>query len=593
MYVTIFKNLGDITNPHQITLAAALDRIRSGRSKDKVLSIRNKVFTGENYDQDKKELPAIVFSAAKTKEVENKKGKPTHREDDSVVEHSGVFILDFDKCDVAMKIEQLKLDPYIYATWVAPSGTGVKALVKCPPSIKDHNLYYTAFLDRYPELDSTSRNVSRLTFESYDPQLWINEQSLEWDKKLTEEQRKTNKDKESNRRGAKIISTAVAMVRASYDGKKHSDLLAAANLLGGYIATGRVNEEEAIKVLEEEIKLKNPSNFDQAQTTIRDGIAHGKTRPLHESKKIEKAQQFLRRDDGSYDFLADMGEMDEYLRAVIDGTLRMGMPTGLNGLNPFWMFKEHHLVWVIGSDSVGKSNLVWYLSILAAIFHDWRVIIHSAENQDGQLRKKLMEFYLGKPVKLMDDEEITIARDFIKDHFRIMSSTQMHTLDDFLLKCEIVIDEGFEANLVIGEPWNSFDIPATIDTYRHNIHSLNMLRIFKENYCSVYVCDHVNTAAARAKDKDNYALPPTKADCEGGQMKANKVDDFLVVHRVGNHPLRKRDTQIHVVKVRDEETGGGKTEKDSPVIVEMNGDFCGYKCNGQDPVREYWKKIKG
>lgn len=580
----IFENFNDISNPHEITIEAALKRIKTGKSKDKVLEIRRKVAAKEDYEDDKKQLPCILFSAAKVKKTISRRDLETFREDASVVEHSGFLTLDWDDCDPTLKIDQLKKDPYIYAAWLSPSATGVRALIKCPPSIENHNLYYTAFLDRYPELDSTSRNISRVTFESFDEGLWCNPNSLVWDKKLTEEQRRKNKEKDANRRGKNVLSTAVAMVRSSYDGIKHESLLKAANLLGGYVAAGRVSEEEAVKVLEDEIRQKNPKDFNSAAQTIKDGIDYGKRRPLVEAKRIEKGQSFLKRSDGTFDFEASNEEMTDYELAVINGTLEMGLPTGLNELNTYWMFKKHHLVWVIGADSVGKSFLVWYLAVLAAKLHGWKIIINSAENKDGQLRKKLKEYYLGKSIKLMDDEELTIVDDFVKTHFKIISSKQMHTLDDFLLKCEVLIDGGFEADVVIGEPWNSFDMSGNADSYRSLIHSLNVLRVFKENYCSIWVADHINTAAARSKDKDGYALPPGKADAEMGQMKANKVDDFIIIHRVGNHPYKKKETQIHVQKVKDEETGGKKTDKDNPVILELEDNYCGYRCNGINPI---------
>src|SRR5690606_38982287 len=111
-------------------------------------------------------------------------------------------------------------------------------------------LYYTAFLERYPELDPTSRNISRGTFESYDPDLWINPHPLTWDKRVTQDDYRKNKEREKNKRNVRVIATAVAMVRASYDGIKHDSLRNAAVLLGGYIATGRVDENEAVRVLE-------------------------------------------------------------------------------------------------------------------------------------------------------------------------------------------------------------------------------------------------------------------------------------------------------------------------------------------------------
>lgn len=577
--VTIFKDFSETTKPHYISVEAALARIQQGKSKESIELLRQGKF-------DKMKLPSVLWSASATKPVTTEKVANSHRCDESVTEHSGFFILDFDEVDVNLKSSQLKTDPFVYAVWLSPSGNGVKALVKCPASVENHRLYYTAFLDRYPELDSTSRNVSRVTFESYDPNLWLNRNSLIWDKKLTEEQRKANKDKEANRRGTKVISTAVGMIRASYDGQKHSDLLKAAHLLGGYIATGRVDESEAIKVLAEEIKAKNPKDLSGAIQTIKDGINHGKSRPLHETKKIEKAQQFLRRDDGSYDFLADDSEMTEYELAVINGTLEMGLPTGLNNLNPYWMFKKHHLVWIGSVDNTGKSFLVWYLAVLAARLHGWKIVINSNENGDGQLRKKLKEFYMGKSIKVADDEELTMAHDFVKKHFRIMTNKQLHTVEDWLLKAELIYDEGFEFDVLIGDPFNSYDVPTDANMHLNNLKALNMLRVFKENYSSVWITDHVGSTAARKKDKDGYIEVPWKSDIEYGQLKANKTDDFLMIHRLINHPFKKNDLEIHVHKIKDRESGGSPTQKDEPVIIQMNSDYCGYSANYHDPIKE-------
>lgn len=593
MNVTVFKNFEDKTSPYYRDIYNVLNRIKTGKSRKLIETIRAKVFTGEDYDKDKKALPFVVFAAANTKEVmvekEGKEPYPSHRLDASVVEHSGFFVLDFDKVDVPQKIEQLRKDPYIFACWIGPSGTGVKGLVQCPPSIENHDLYYTAFLDRYPELDPTSRNISRGTFESYDPDIYINSHSLVWDKRLSAEELKKKREKEKNKRSVRVMATAVAMVRASTDGNKHDNLRNAAVLLGGYIATGRVNQDEAIKLLEEEIKQKHPKDFDLARQTIRDGIDYGKARPLHETKKIERSQEFLRREDGSYDFLADDEEMLEYELAVINGTLPMGLPTGINQLNEYWMFKKNHLVWFAGMDNVGKSFFVWYLAVLAAMFHGWKFLIYSSENDDGQLRKKIKEFFLGKSLKIADDEELTIAHDFVKEHFKIMASTEMHNVDEMLIKAEIVFDEGYEFDCFIAEPYNSFEPIANMDSHRNNLYNLNKMRVFKKRYAALWIADHIYSAGARDKDSDGYVRAPHKSQVDGGQIKANKTDDFIVLHRLVNHPERKNDTQVHVQKVKDKETGGSLTDKDNPVIVQINMGYCGYSCNGIDPVKEYWK----
>jgi hypothetical protein len=603
MTVTIFKNFGDKTEPHYISIEVALNRIRRGSKAKKLIdSIRSKVFTGESYGKDKELLPFIVFAAARTKAVviekEGKEPYESHRLDESVVEHSGVFALDFDKTDVAQKIEQLKLDPYIYACWISPSGTGVKALVKCPPSLENHDLYYTAFLERYPELDATSRNISRGSFESYDPDIYVNESSLVWDKRITQEEYRRKREKEKNKRPIKILATAVAMVRASHEGNKHESLRSAANLLGGYIAINRVKEEEAIKILEEEIAQKNPRDMETARQTIRDGIEWGKNHPIQEAKKIEKSQQFLRRTDGTYDFLADDDEMEEYEQAVIEGTLPMGLVTGINELNTWWMFKKNHLVWFAGLDNVGKSFFVWYLAVLAAMFHDWRFLVYSSENDDGQVRKKLKEFFLGKSLKTATKEELALAREFVTKHFRIIASTEMHTVDEMLIKAEIIYDEGYEFDCVIAEPYNSFQPMKELDAHRNNLYNLNKMRVFKKQYATIWAGDHVGSDAARSVETDKkseyygYVKAPWKSQIDGGQIKASKVDDFIMLHRLANHPFERYITQVHIQKVRDKETGGDVTDKDTPVKLQINMGYCGYTCNGIDPVEQYWKKLK-
>jgi hypothetical protein len=228
---------------------------------------------------------------------------------------------------------------------------------------------------------------------------------------------------------------------------------------------------------------------------------------------------------------------------------------------------------------------VWYLAVLAAKNYGWRVLIHSAENSDGPVFKKLMEFYLGKSLKKADDEEIATAHTFVKAHFKIISSRQLLTVEDFLMRAELVYDEGWPFQLLIGEPFNAFNIVGE-NMYRSTLNSLNILRVFKENYgCAVWVTDHIVTGAARKKTKEGYTEVPWKTDVNEGQIKAAKADDFIILHRLINHPFDKNRLQFHVVKIKDIETGGFPTQKDDPVILEINNDYSGYTCNGRDAIK--------
>jgi len=601
--VTIFKDGIDVENPHYITVKQALSRIGSGKSKDLVEKIREAKLKGESYDGLKIKLPSVIWAGECKKGVDKvyksgkKKGKKytSMRDDESVTNHSGYFVIDFDHLkDAEIKKQQLKNDEYIAACWVSPSSIdgdgGVKAIVKCPPSIEKHGDYYSSFISRYPELDPTSRNLSRLCFESYDPDIFIRSSAKVWDKIVSKENTAKVTQSRTEKHNNRITSIAVGMIRSSVDGEKHDTLIKAAKLCGGYNA--RLDEARTKQILLDEVVSKGVKDVEGAKKAIDDGYEYGKTQPIHEIKKIEKAQQFIKKDDGDYDFIASKDEMDEYEEAYINGTLPMGIPTGLNGLDKHWMFKHNHLVWMAGIDNVGKSFIAWYKAVLQAMFNDKKFLLFSAENGDGQVRKKLKEFFLGRNINQVTKKERDLATSFVDKHFKIFSSKKMYTWEDFLMRAEIVFDEGWEYDCLIAEPYNSMDIPNEMSDHRHNVKSLNMLRVFKENYASIWVCDHAGSAAARDKDNDGYVKVPWKSSIDGGQMKANKVDDFLVYHRLVDHPTDWMVTEIHVQKIKDVESGGSPTQRGNPFRIVMNVNKCGYhQVDGFDPVKSFWDAV--
>ena len=119
-----------------------------------------------------------------------------------------------------------------------------------------------------------------------------------------------------------------------------------------------------------------------------------------------------------------------------------------------------------------------------------------------------------------------------------------------------------------------------------------MLRVFKENYATIWIADHASSAASRTKDKDGFVKVPWKSEISGGQIKANKADSFNIAHRFISDPARDRILEFHVQKIRSKETGGKPTPFDSPVKFVINSNYCGYTCGGVDPVAEFWGRDK-
>jgi len=158
--ISIYESLYDVDSSHVITVGQALGRIKKGKSKDKVEQIR-RLGTGKERDSVKKSLPSPLFS-----------GVFKSRNDNNIISYTGLICLDFDNCKIVEKMSELKRNKYVIACWVSPSGNGVKALVEVSHPEK-HLQHFDAMLEDFKDLDPTGRNLSRVCFESYDPDMYI------------------------------------------------------------------------------------------------------------------------------------------------------------------------------------------------------------------------------------------------------------------------------------------------------------------------------------------------------------------------------------------------------------------------------------
>lgn len=173
--VTVFKNIRETSTPFFRDIMVILNRIKEGNSKDLVKSIRALAGKTER-NELKKDLPAICFS-----------GKFNKRNDNSLVEHSGLICLDFDGYTKTKELlqdkENLSKNKYVFSVFISPSGDGLKVLVKVPPDAENHVNYFNSLEKHFnsERFDKTSKNISRVCYESYDPLIHINENSSLWD----------------------------------------------------------------------------------------------------------------------------------------------------------------------------------------------------------------------------------------------------------------------------------------------------------------------------------------------------------------------------------------------------------------------------
>ena len=116
--VTIFESIHKTDRPFHITIDAALERVRNGKSREICEEVR-RIQTKAERNVVKKKLPAVCFSGSFSK-----------RSADGLIHHSGYICIDFDGFkdhdELQSKKFELEFDDFTYACFISPSGDGLK-----------------------------------------------------------------------------------------------------------------------------------------------------------------------------------------------------------------------------------------------------------------------------------------------------------------------------------------------------------------------------------------------------------------------------------------------------------------------------------
>lgn len=169
--VSLFKRITDVKNPIDYNLDDILEIIRTGTEfdlKKKVQDVRNAK------DKDEKDSMKIRIPAATVNGTFESKNK------NCLLVYSSYTALDFDHIpedEIQDFIDNLKKSPHVYAGFRTSSGEGYKAIIlhdNLEPLY--HDDLYEQLLEYYncEVKDTSTRDLARGNYLSYDPDLWIN-----------------------------------------------------------------------------------------------------------------------------------------------------------------------------------------------------------------------------------------------------------------------------------------------------------------------------------------------------------------------------------------------------------------------------------
>jgi len=276
------------------------------------------------------------------------------------------------------------------------------------------------------------------------------------------------------------------------------------------------------------------------------------------------------------------------------GRIKQGLKLDIPEIDEHLRYKQGNFNLVIGHANSGKTTIVIYLFVLWAIKYNLRFLIWSSENTPQSIVRKIIEFKMGLPITEATDEQINTAVSWCDNHFKIIDVEDLYTYKQ-LIKESKQIKEAWDYHCLLIDPYNSLSKDPTLQKLVGNSHDYDYqvaseLRLLaKKENITVYLNAHGVTSAMRAVHQTGHEYeglpkPLGMADVEGGGKWGNRADDVISIHRYTQHPTRWMVSDIHVVKVKETETGGRPTGMDTPISLRMQAGNVAFTVAGKDVI---------
>lgn len=538
--VSIYKDFNDLQG-HTITVLGALERIRTGKSKTLVEQTRE-AKTKKDADELKKKLPAVCFSGTFSK-----------RKDSDLLEHSEYIVLDFDNVtNIAQKRNELSLISYITAVWISPSGNGLKALVQIEWKTQ-HKEHFDALMAEMPDIDKTGRNVSRLCFESYDPELYYNPNAEVYTKLPTkkEDRRLPNQTStETVNDDDKIFQNLLAWMTSKGDAFREGERNHFVFKLAASCCRFGMVEETCYSLMM--MYVVPDASFSQREcrqairSAYRVNMGQWNSAEFTKDQLVTKTNRLEVKIELTEQDIEDMSKEDViYAEEVIDKAAEIYMegykaaqPLGVPMLDKHFKRVKGELTIVSGIGNYGKSSFMkWEMVFRMAKFGEKVAIFTPEELPAEQFYHDLVEIYFGKdctpsnPNRPSYDMYMKVYK-MIGEHIfmvypKSVSPTPEYVKEVFLT---LVIKHGVQR--VIIDPFNQMANDYTkgggrSDKYLETFLSDCTRFARKNNVCFDIV---VHPHKMRKGDDGNYPCPEV-FDLADGAMWNNKADNIIIYHR--------------------------------------------------------------
>ena len=283
------------------------------------------------------------------------------------------------------------------------------------------------------------------------------------------------------------------------------------------------------------------------------------------------------------------------------GRIKEGLKIDVPEIDEYLRFKQGNFNVIIGHANVGKTTVIIYLFTLWAIKHKLRFLIWSSENTSQSIVRKIIEFKMGKTINQASDLLINDAINWCDTYFKIMEVDDIVTYKQ-LLKEVNQIKDAWDYNCLLIDPYNSLSkdigLFKSVGGHEYDYQVASELRLFaKKRNIAVYLNAHGVTEALRRTHSSgheyaNLPMPLGLASVEGGGKWANRADDVICIHRYTSSPTDWMYSHLHVLKIKENETGGRCTPFEEPIKLRMTINNVGFQFMGKDLIHNTTKVEK-
>lgn len=292
--------------------------------------------------------------------------------------------------------------------------------------------------------------------------------------------------------------------------------------------------------------------------------------------------------------ISDINKIKEKLFDVKYNRIEQGKGLDIDEIDQYLRYKKGAFNICVGHANTGKTTVIIFLMTAYAVKHNLKWLIFSSENSDYSIARKVLEFKTGIPIQKLPDARIEKEMKWINDHFKNIQVDKLYSARTLMAEAKAIKDVWNYDGLLV-DPYNSLiKDPALLKSvggHEYDYQIASEMRLFcKENNVSLWLNAHAVTEALRRKHSQDhefagFPMPPSMADVEGGGKWGNRADDVISVHRYTQHPTRWMVSDIHVVKVKETETGGRPTGMDTPISLRMGVGNTSFTVAGQDIIK--------